>query len=60
MELTVQDFLQLSELEGVRLAGGANGTDRVITRTNIIDNPDTLEYLSGEQTATAEHHPGFG
>lgn len=49
MELTVQDFLQLSELEGVRLAGGANGTDRVITRTNIIDNPDTLDWLiSGE------------
>ena len=45
MELTVADFLSLSELEGVRLAAGGNGVYRTITRTNIIDNPDTLDWL---------------
>lgn len=45
MEFTVGDFLSLSELEGVRLAAGRSGLDRVITRTNIIDNPDSLDWL---------------
>lgn len=45
MELTVSDFLSLSELEGVRLVAGQNGADRVITRTNIMDNPDSLDWL---------------
>lgn len=45
MEFTVSDFLSLSELEGVRLVAGHNGVDRIITRTNIMDNPDTFDWL---------------
>lgn len=49
MKFTVSDFLSLSEMEGVRLAAGRGGVDHVITRTNIMDNPDTYDWLlSGE------------
>lgn len=45
MELTVSDFLALPQLEGLRLVAGKNGMERVITRTNVMDNPDTLDWL---------------
>lgn len=45
MEFTVADFLALSEVEGTRIVAGAQGVDRVITRTNIMDNPDTFDWL---------------
>lgn len=49
MEFTVADFLSGSELEGIRLVAGFNGLDRTITRTNIIDNPDSLDwFMPGE------------
>lgn len=49
MEFTVADFLSVSELEGIRLVAGYNGLDRTITRTNIIDNPDSLDwFMPGE------------
>lgn len=45
LDFTVTDFLALSEIEGTRLAAGAGGVDHVITRTNILDNPDTFDWL---------------
>lgn len=45
MDFTVSDFLSLSELEGVRLVAGERGIDQMITRTNIMDNPDTFDWL---------------
>ena len=45
MEFTVADFLALSEIEGTRIVAGAQGVGRVITRTNIMDNPDTFDWL---------------
>ncbi|MEQ2456181.1 PucR family transcriptional regulator [Flavonifractor hominis] len=45
MEVTVSDFLSLCGLEGVRLVAGQQGADRVITRTNVMDNPDSLDWL---------------
>ncbi|NCB63248.1 MAG: PucR family transcriptional regulator [Clostridia bacterium] len=45
MEFTVSDFLALSEVEGMRLVAGRGGVANVITRTNIMDNPDTFDWL---------------
>lgn len=45
MDFTVSDFLSLSELEGIRLVAGERGIDQLITRTNIMDNPDTFDWL---------------
>lgn len=45
MDFTVADFLALSEIEGSRLVAGASGLTTVITRTNIVDNPDTFDWL---------------
>jgi len=49
MELTVSGFLALPQLEGLRLLAGGRGGERVITRTNVIDNPDSLDwFMPGE------------
>ena len=45
MEFTVADFLAMSELENIRLVAGKAGIGNVITRTNIMDNPDTFDWL---------------
>lgn len=45
MDFTVSDFLSLSELEGIKLVAGERGTDQPIVRTNIMDNPDTFDWL---------------
>lgn len=45
MDLSVSEFLSMAELEGVRLAAGHNGVGRIIARTNIMDNPDTFDWL---------------
>lgn len=45
MAFTVADFLALSSLENTRLVAGKAGTGNVITRTNIMDNPDTFDWL---------------
>lgn len=49
MELFVSDFLSLPELEGLRLAAGKQGVSRRIRAINVIDNPDSFDWLeSGE------------
>lgn len=45
MEFTVARFLALSEVDGIRLVAGEGGVNRSITRTNIMDNPDTFDWL---------------
>ena len=45
MELFVSDFLQLPELEGLRLAAGRQGVGRRIRAINVIDNPDSFDWL---------------
>ena len=45
MELTVSDFLSLPQLDGLRLIAGQQGVGRVIARTNVMDNPDSLDWL---------------
>ena len=45
MELTVSGFLALPQMEGLRLLAGGRGAERAITRTNVIDNPDSLDWL---------------
>lgn len=46
---TVSDLLKLPDVSGLRLVAGADGVGREISRTNIMDNPDTFDWLiSGE------------
>ena len=45
MEFTVSDFLALSEIEGTRIVAGQKGVGNAITRPNIMDNPDTFDWL---------------
>ena len=43
--LTVRSFVETSE-NGLRLVAGGSGGDNVISGVNIMDNPDTFDWLS--------------
>ena len=43
--LTVKEFVDTSEI-GLRLVAGFSGGDNVISNVNIMDNPDTFDWLS--------------
>lgn len=45
MELLISDFLGLPELEGLRLAAGHQGVGRHIRAINVMDNPDSFDWL---------------
>ncbi len=46
---TIADLLKLPDIQGIRLLAGAGGVENEISRTNIMDNPDTFDWLiSGE------------
>lgn len=45
MEYTIADFLKTPEVDGLRLVAGEQGIENVISRTNIMDNPDTFDWL---------------
>lgn len=43
---TIGDFLKLPDIEGMKLAAGYQGVNRFISSINIIDNPDSYDWLS--------------
>ncbi len=43
---TVERLLEEESLKGIRLASGRAGISREIANVNIIDNPDTYDWLS--------------
>lgn len=46
---TVADLLKLPDAGGITLVAGTGGVGKEISRTNIMDNPDTFDWLiSGE------------
>lgn len=46
---TVADLLNLPNVNGIQLVAGAGGVGKAIFRANIMDNPDTYDWLvSGE------------
>lgn len=42
---TISDLLKSSDIRGIRLLAGAGGVENEISRTNIMDNPDTFDWL---------------
>jgi len=46
---TIADMLKLPDIQEIRLLAGSSGVENGISRTNIMDNPDTFDWLiSGE------------
>jgi purine catabolism regulator len=45
LRFTVAELLKLPDISGIRLAAGASGVENEISRTNIMDNPDTFDWL---------------
>jgi purine catabolism regulator len=45
MEFKIADLLKTTDIKGIRLVAGATGVENVISRTNILDNPDTYDWL---------------
>lgn len=52
--LTVREFLELPVFHELKIVGGINGLDNVISSVNIMDNPDALDWFSpGELLLTS-------
>lgn len=45
MAYTIADLLKSTDIKGIRLVAGAVGAENSISRTNIMDNPDTFDWL---------------
>lgn len=45
MGYSIADLLKSPDIKGIRLVAGARGVENEISRTNIMDNPDTFDWL---------------
>lgn len=45
MFFTIDHLLKIDAIEGLRLIAGENGTKNIINNTNIMDNPDSFDWL---------------
>lgn len=45
MDYKIADLLKSPDITGLRLVAGAAGVENSISRTNIMDNPDTFDWL---------------
>lgn len=45
MQFTIKSLLQNKDLSGLELVAGKEEIDKVISNVNIIDNPDTYDWL---------------
>lgn len=49
MMLTVKDLLQIKSIEGIRVVAGEKGLDNQISIVNIMENPDTFDWLTSNE-----------
>jgi len=42
----IADLLKSTDISGIRLRAGGGGVEKEIFRTNIMDNPDTMDWLA--------------
>jgi purine catabolism regulator len=47
MKFTVQDALNIENLRGAKVVGGANGLDREVRFVNIMEVPDVRKWMKG-------------
>ncbi|MCL6573205.1 MAG: PucR family transcriptional regulator ligand-binding domain-containing protein [Bacillus sp. (in: Bacteria)] len=47
--LTVKDLLHIKSIEGIRLVAGEKGINNIVSVVNIMDNPDTFDWLSSNE-----------
>lgn len=45
MYISVRHLLDLDHFEGLRLISGRDGIDNIVNNTNIMDNPDSFDWL---------------
>ncbi|SDK94020.1 PucR family transcriptional regulator [Natronincola ferrireducens] len=45
MFFTINDLIRMKSIEGLSLFGGESGITNTISNTNIMDNPDTFDWL---------------
>jgi PucR family transcriptional regulator, purine catabolism regulatory protein len=44
--LTVKDLLKIKSIEGIRIVAGEKGINNEVSIVNIMENPDTFDWLS--------------
>jgi purine catabolism regulator len=44
--LTVKDLLKIKSIEGIRIVAGEKGINNKVAIVNIMDNPDTFDWLT--------------
>lgn len=44
--LTVKDLLRIKSIEGIRIVAGEKGINNKVAIVNIMDNPDTFDWLT--------------
>jgi len=47
MVVKIQDLMELSDFQQVRIVAGQSGIDRVMHWTHIVDLPDVIEWVQG-------------
>jgi purine catabolism regulator len=53
MYVTIRDVLNIKSIEGIRLVAGEKGLRNVVSNVNMLDNPDTFDWLvAGELLLT--------
>lgn len=45
MYVTIKDVLNIKSIEGIRLVAGEKGLKNVVSNVNMLDNPDTFDWL---------------
>jgi len=45
MYITIDKILEIKEIDGLKLVAGKQGSDNIISNVNILDNPDTFDWL---------------
>lgn len=45
MYTTINKILEIKEINGIKLVAGKLGSENVISNVNILDNPDTFDWL---------------
>lgn len=45
MFITIKQLLSLNSIEGLKLIAGTNGLENTVNNTNIMDNPDSFDWL---------------
>lgn len=57
MGLTIKEILNMKEMKQSRIIAGANGIDRIVNSTTVLDAPDGIKWLKGMELAFTTTYP---